>query len=150
MVHCRRARIDDAQTIAEFQILMAAETEGLALDRATVIKGVRAVFEVQSRGVYWVAEEDGRVVGALLTTYEWSDWRNATVWWIHSVYVVPECRGRGVYRSLYLTVKSEVEKSPDLAGLRLYVDKRNVNAQKTYDAMGMSGDHYQLYEWMKC
>jgi len=148
-VLCRPARVKEAPTIAEFQIRMAAETEDLVLDWETVTQGVQAVFEDRAKGTYWVAEKDGQVVASLLITPEWSDWRNATVWWIQSVYVVPESRGQGVYRSLYLTIKTEVEKAHNLSGLRLYVDKRNANAQKTYEALGMSGDHYLLYEWLK-
>lgn len=145
----REARREDAGTIAAFQIRMAAESEGLSLDPATVAKGVDAVLLDPSKGRYYVAEADGQVVGSLLTIPEWSDWRNATVLWIHSVYIVPEARRRGVFRRLYGELKRRVEEGAGLAGLRLYVDKTNEAAQRVYRALGMTCDHYDLYEWMK-
>lgn len=145
----RPAVAADAPAIVDFQVAMAAETEGLALDRPTVEMGVAAVFADAAKGRYWVAEAEGRVVGSLLTTFEWSDWRNATVLWIQSVYVVPEARGRGVYRALHEHLKQAVETSPDLAGLRLYADHRNAAAQRVYERLGMSREHYAMFEWMK-
>ena len=148
-IHVRPAATVDAPAVVEFQIAMAAETEGLVLDRPTVERGVAAVFADPAKGRYWVAEAEGRVVGCLLTTPEWSDWRNATVLWIQSVYVEPEARGRGVYRSLYEHLKQAVESSPGLAGLRLYVDHRNAAAQRVYERLGMSREHYAMFEWMR-
>jgi RimJ/RimL family protein N-acetyltransferase len=145
----RAAEPADAAAIAGFQLLMARETEGLELDRATLDCGVAAVFADPARGAYWVAERGGAIVGSLLTTHEWSDWRDGTVLWIQSVYVVPEERGRGVYRALYERVRRQVEESPGLKGIRLYVDRRNAAAQRVYERLGMSREHYELFEWMK-
>lgn len=139
----------DIPVIAESQVKMALETENLKLDPATVDKGVSAIFDDPSKGKYWLAEVDGSVVGCLLTVPEWSDWRNGTVLWIHSVYVHPDFRKQGIYKKLYQHLKQMVEESPELRGLRLYVDKGNVKAQKVYEALGMSGEHYHLYEWLK-
>jgi GNAT superfamily N-acetyltransferase len=149
MINIRKARPGDSQRIVELQLQMAKETEGLELDRNTVIKGVRGVFDEPTRGTYWVVEEKGRVLGALLTIPEWSDWRNGTVLWIHSLYIVPEARKRGVFKKLYLNLKRQVEQSEELMGLRLYVDKQNKSAQQVYEKMGMNKDHYELYEWLK-
>ena len=149
MIEVRPARPDDAAAIADFQIRMAHESEGMALDPATVSRGVRAVFDDPAKGGYWVAEEAGRVVACLLTIPEWSDWRNATVLWIHSLYVVPEARRRGVFRALFTTLKGMVERSPELAGLRLYVEKGNAAARTVYETLGMTAEHYDLYEWLK-
>jgi ribosomal protein S18 acetylase RimI-like enzyme len=139
----------DIATIADYQLKMAFETEALKLDPETVNKGVSAVFDDPAKGKYWLAEVEGNVVGCLLTVPEWSDWRNGTVLWIHSVYVLPDFRGQGVYRKLYQHLKDMVEKSSELRGLRLYVDKSNTKAQKVYEVLGMSGEHYHLYEWLK-
>jgi len=139
----------DAPAIVEFQILMARETEDLELDRETITGGVDAVFADSAKGTYWLAERDGRIAGCLLTTYEWSDWRNGTVLWIQSVYVPPEERGRGIYRALYEHLKRRVEREPDLKGIRLYVDRRNAVAQRVYARLGMTREHYDLFEWMK-
>lgn len=139
----------DIEIIADFQLKMALETENLKLDLPTVIKGVTAVMDDPSKGKYWVAEINGEVTGCLLTVNEWSDWRNGTVLWIHSVYVLPQMRKSGAFKALYQHLKNMVNESPDLRGLRLYVDKTNLNAQKVYESLGMSGEHYHLFEWLK-
>ncbi len=140
----------DIDTISTFQIQMAYETEnGLRLDPPTVTKGVAAVMDDPTKGKYWLAEADGVVVGCLLTVPEWSDWRNGTILWIHSVYVIPQARNQGVYRALYTYLKEMIESSSDFRGLRLYVDKTNKSAQRVYEKLGMDGTHYHLYEWMR-
>ena len=149
MIEIRRGRREDAPYIIDFQIRMAKEAEDLTLDRPTVEKGVQAVFEDPHKGAYWIAELDGEVAGCLLTVPEWSDWRNGTVLWIHSVYVIPSARRRGIFRMMYENLKTTVEQSADLRGLRLYVERENERAQKTYHAMGMDGNHYKLFEWMR-
>lgn len=139
----------DVQTIADFQVHMALETEGMKLDPPTVLKGVQAVIDDPSKGKYWVAEDGKQVVGCLLTVPEWSDWRNATVLWIHSVYVIPSARKLGVYRALYERVRQHVEENPSAyRGIRLYVDKTNQAAKEVYTKLGMNGEHYHLFEWM--
>jgi len=149
MIKIRKAKSGDSERIVELQLKMARETEGLRLNKDVVSKGVRGVFQQPARGTYWVAEEKGQILGSLLAIPEWSDWRNGTVLWIHSLYVVPEARGRGVFKKLYLSLTKQVMESPELVGLRLYVDKQNKSAQKIYEKMGMSRDHYELYEWLK-
>lgn len=148
-LHIRAAAPGDAPAIVDFQLRMARETEELELDLATVTRGVAAVFADPGKGAYWVAERDGRAVASLLTTFEWSDWRDGVVLWIQSVYVIPEERGRGAYRALYEHLKRRVEESPELKGIRLYVDKRNAAAQAVYQKLGMTREHYELFEWMK-
>lgn len=149
MITVRPGRRDDAPKIVDFQIWLAQESEHLALDRDVVIRGVQAVFDDPSKGAYWIAESDGVQVGCLLTVPEWSDWRNGTVLWVHSVYVVPEMRRRGVFRAMYATLKQAVEASSDLRGLRLYVEQENGRAQAVYREMGMSDARYRLFEWMR-
>ncbi|MFO7900872.1 MAG: GNAT family N-acetyltransferase [Planctomycetota bacterium] len=149
MIEIRRARPRDASTIVGFQVRMARETEGMELDPATVERGVQAVFDDPSKGAYWLAELDGEVVASTLVLPEWSDWRNGIVLWIHSLYVVPPARRRGVFRALFLHLKRRVQRSDGLKGLRLYVDRRNRVAQAAYEAMGLSRERYQLYEWLE-
>lgn len=144
----RPAEPAEAPTLVAFQLAMARETEDLELDRSTVEAGVEAVFRDPARGRYWVAVLDGRIVASLLTTPEWSDWRNGTVLWIQSVYVSPGARRRGVYRAMYATLRRRVGEDPSLKGLRLYVETDNIAAQQTYEALGMSRERYLLYEWM--
>ena len=148
MIKVRSGEKTDAKTIVDFQLWMAEETEDFELDRPTVERGVQAVFDDPARGAYWVAESDGKVVGCLLTVPEWSDWRNGTVLWIHSVYVLPQVRRKGVFRAMYEALRAQVETSDDLRGLRLYVEHENEVAQRTYEDMGMDGSHYKMFEWM--
>lgn len=145
----REASLGDAKSIIDFQIKMAWETEKINLDRAILEKGVISVFNDPNKGTYFVAEADGDVVASLLITFEWSDWRNGTVWWIQSVYVVEAFRGKGIFAKMYQFLVEKVKKIPSLAGLRLYVDATNETAKKVYGRLGMNGDHYQLYEWLK-
>ncbi|MFZ2285631.1 MAG: GNAT family N-acetyltransferase [Bacteroidales bacterium] len=147
MITIKKASPDDATDIIAFQQAMAMETEGVELKGEVVANGVMAVFSDGNKGEYYVAEENGAVVASLMITYEWSDWRNASVWWFQSVYVIPSYRRLGVFRMMYDHVKKEgIERG--IAGLRLYVDAGNTRAQKTYEAMGMNGAHYRTFEWM--
>ena len=148
MIVIRKAAPSDTPSIIDFQLKMAWETEELKLDPETVKKGVNAVFENNSRGQYYVAEEDGNLIASLLITNEWSDWRNRNVWWLQSVYVLPEYRRRGVFRLMYNHIRLLAEKN-DIAGLRLYVETKNSAAKKTYESLGMSSEHYSFYEWMR-
>ncbi len=148
MITIRKARKQDADHIIDFQEKMAWETEKMILPGETVSLGVHAVFSNPELGQYWIAEEEGQVVASLLITYEWSDWRNTNVWWFQSVYVILSHRRKGIFRSMYLHIRAEAEKT-GVAGLRLYVEKNNAGAQKTYESLGMKRDHYAMYEWMK-
>lgn len=145
----REAVPGDAPVIAAFQLAMALETEQLMLDPEVVEKGVTAVFGRPELGCYYVAEKEGEILGSLLTTYEWSDWRNGTVLWIQSVYVLPHYRRMGVYRILYGHLREKVEGDPGWRGIRLYADKTNETAHAAYRTLGMSSDHYLTFEWMK-
>jgi len=144
----RRAIPKDAEVIIDFQQKMAWETEQMTLVPEIIVKGVNAVFIDSTRGQYWVADDNGNVVASLLITYEWSDWRNTNVWWFQSVYVLPEFRRTGIFRSMYKHIKNEADKY-GIAGLRLYVETNNLRAQHTYEALGMKSLHYKMYEWMK-
>ena len=128
---------------------MAAETENVQLDKNTVTKGVSAVIEDPAKGQYYVAEKKGKIIGSLLTTFEWSDWRNGTVLWIQSVYILPEFRRKGVYSNMYKHIKARVLENEKLNGIRLYADKDNDVAHKTYLKLGMNPDHYITFEWLK-
>ena len=145
----RPARVEEAATLVDFQLRMASETEQLALHRPTVEQGVAELFRNPQRGQYWVALVDGAIAGCMLIQQEWSDWRNGSVLWIHSVYVEPAMRKRGIFTAMYHHLQQQVQSDPNLKGLRLFVDRTNVNAQRRYQALGMSDDHYRLFEWLK-
>jgi ribosomal protein S18 acetylase RimI-like enzyme len=142
----RPARAGDLAAIAAFNAAMAEETEGRALDRAVLERGVGHAFEDPARGRYFVAEEGGRVVGCLMITTEWSDWRDGWFWWIQSVYVASEARGRGVYAALHGHVRAAARAAGDVVGLRLYAERHNERAQRTYRRLGMAETGYLLFE----
>ena len=145
-VHIRRAEPDDAHFIAESNIAMALETEGMALDAGVVGPGVAAVLADDSLGFYLVAEIGGQLAGQLMVTYEWSDWRNGLWWWIQSVYVRPEYRRRGVYSDLHRRVEEMARAAGGACGLRLYVEQENTRAQKVYQSLDMYNTRYHMYE----
>ena len=136
----------DQQTIADFNAAMGLESEGVTLDTNTLRDGVAAALADPVKAFYLLAEADGHPVGQLMVTTEWSDWRNGWIWWIQSVYVIPERRRQGVYRSLYGRLTKMANDRGDIRGMRLYVMRDNWRAKRTYEALGMSHSHYDLYE----
>ena len=144
----RIAKAEDANSLVEFNQAMALETEGKRLNADILKNGVEAVFYDKSKGFYVVAEEDEQIVGGLMVTFEWSDWRNGWFWWIQSVYILPDFRGRKIYSLLYEFVKNKAAAQGNICGFRLYVEKENVTAQKVYEKLGMQSSHYLMYEEM--
>lgn len=159
LVAIEPATRDDLAAIAAFQIAMAMESEGCHLDFDTVRKGVAHVllknpgsepgFRLASEIPFYLIARHAQQgpVGCLLVQSEWSDWRNGVVWWIHSVYLMPEARALGLFRAMYDTVE-KLAQEQNIRGLRLYVDKRNTHAQRVYLSVGMSAEHYDMYERM--
>ncbi|MDN4165633.1 GNAT family N-acetyltransferase [Cytophagales bacterium LB-30] len=145
----RSAQEKDLPQLVAFQLAMALETENLQLDPAVLTQGMQAVLSDANKGAYFVAEMEGKVVGSLMITYEWSDWRNGMVWWIQSVFVDKDFRGKGVYKALYTHIQDLVKADEKIRGIRLYVDKTNTSAQAVYKKLGMNGEHYATFEWMK-
>ena len=144
----RLARKEDASAMVEFNQAMALETEGKTLDAQILTSGVNAVFHDDKKGFYVVAEDEGKIVGGLMVTFEWSDWRDGWFWWIQSVYILPDYRGKSIYSLLYQFVKNEAEKQGNVCGFRLYVEKENERAQKVYEKLGMEETYYLMYEEM--
>lgn len=145
----RKATTDDIEILIRFQQQMAMETENVQLATDTLRKGIEAMFTDAGKGNYYVAEDNAKVIGCLMVTNEWSEWRNKNVWWLQSVFIEEEFRGKGVFRKMYESLKAEASSRKDIAGIRLYVEKNNVRAQKTYASLGMNGDHYTVFEWIK-
>ena len=145
-LNLRAADARDLDVLVEFNAAMAIETEALNLDRERLRAGVAALLADPAKGRYRVAERAGAVVGALMLTREWSDWRCGDWWWIQSVYVRADARRAGVFRALFDSVAAEARANPDVCGLRLYVERDNLRAQATYRALGMDETHYRLFE----
>lgn len=144
-VQIKQGTLHEVCDIAQFQVDMAFESENTLLDINTLIPGVKAAITDPQKGTYLVAIDNGQAIGSLLLTKEWSDWNNSYYWWIQSVYVKPEHRRKGIYRSLYAKAK-EMARQDGAAQIRLYVDKTNLRGQQTYQALGMQESHYLMYE----
>lgn len=143
----RPATFDDVAVIVEFNRRLAWESEGKRLDPETLQRGVRGLLGDPLRGAYSLADVGGRVVGQLMRTFEWSDWRNGVIWWLQSVYVDPEFRSRGVFRTLFEHLQTEALATDGVVGLRLYVEQENASAQEVYRKLGMREGGYLVMEW---
>jgi len=146
----RPAQLGDLDHLIDFSMAMALETEGRTLERSRLRQGILGILRDSTRGFFRVAEttdrEGARLVGQMMVTYEWSDWRNATFWWIQSVYVPPECRRQGVYRAMHDAIRCEARTTPGVCGIRLYVEETNQAAQQAYRQAGLRLSSYQVYE----
>jgi GNAT superfamily N-acetyltransferase len=142
----RRAGPADAPILIEFNLRLAEETEHVSLEPAVLAAGVSAGLSDPHKALYFVAEESGTVVGQLMLTREWSDWRNGWLWWIQSVYVRPEARRRGVFRALYQHVHEAARADPEVVGLRLYMERDNHVARQTYLGLGMELVPYVVFQ----
>jgi ribosomal protein S18 acetylase RimI-like enzyme len=145
-INIRKAVLDDAVVIAENNYRIAFETENIRFDKETLLKGAENVIKDESKGIYFLAEEDGRIIGQLMVTKEWSDWRNGEFWWIQSVHVSEEYRRKGVFRRLFEYLSEYASAQRNICGIRLYVEKDNKIAQNTYSTLGMKETYYRIYE----
>ena len=145
-IKVRIARCEDANTIARFTRQMALETENLVLTPETVLNGVQTALNDDRHGFYAVATSQIRVIGCLMVTYEWSDWRNCVQWWLQSVYVDKDFRRKGVFSALYRFTINLALQHEHVCGVRLYVDKSNRSAIETYKELGMKQTDYQIFE----
>ncbi len=142
----RQATQDDRDVLVHFQIAMAQESEDKGLDATVLGHGIQHLFDHPDEGFYLVAEIAGSTAGALMVTYEWSDWRNGRFWWIQSVYVDAKFRRRGIYSALHQWVRRAAMADTDACGIRLYVERENHSAQATYHALDMTETNYRLFE----
>jgi len=145
-IKIRKAALGDLPVIADFNVRLAHESEDLALDAVRVEAGVGAVLIDPAKGIYYVAEVAGAVAGQVMITYEWSDWRNGTIWWVQSVYVKPEFRHAGVFRALFNHLQSLARSREDVCTLRLYVHADNTRASRSYERLGMTRTKYEVFE----
>jgi GNAT superfamily N-acetyltransferase len=145
-VQIRRATSADEGVLVAYNAALAWETEQKRLDPAVLTAGIRAVLADPAKGFYTVAETGGEVVGQVMVTFEWSDWRNGWFWWIQSVYVREDARRGGVLRALYHEVRRQAEADPGVIGLRLYFERENTRAVQAYRSLGMADTPYLVLE----
>lgn len=146
-INVRKTTIEDAKIIVEFNQLMAIETENKKLADDVISSGVKRLMQRPEYGFYLVAENtEHTVVGTCMVTMEWSDWRDGLFWWVQSVYVKSDYRKQGIYSAMYNKIRELAAEEPDVYGFRLYVEKDNLIAQKTYEKLGMKATDYLLYE----
>jgi GNAT superfamily N-acetyltransferase len=145
----REAKLEDLEKIVAFNIQMAKETEGKILEKNIVREGVKAVLNNKIKGFYLMAEDNKtnkKLVGQLMITFEWSDWRNKNFWWIQSVYVDQKYRNKKVFSQLFRTVTKMALSQKSVCGLRLYTGKNNYSAKQVYESLGMKKTLYEIYE----
>jgi GNAT superfamily N-acetyltransferase len=142
----RLAQFADWPVIADFNTRLAEETEGKRLEPDTIAQGVRTLLSQPQHGRYFVALSEGRIVGQIMHTREWSDWRNGEIWWIQSVYVPSKLRHQGIFRALFTHLGNLAQTSPDVIGLRLYVEEHNSRAQEAYATLGLKRTGYAMME----
>ncbi|TAL69175.1 MAG: GNAT family N-acetyltransferase [Bacteroidetes bacterium] len=145
-INIRLAELKDRDTLVNFNLALAKETEGQKLSKDVLEKGVEAVLKNSNLGFYLIAEKGNQIIGSLMITNEWSDWRNGMFWWIQSVYVHPDFRRKGIYTKLYGHVKDLISGKANVLGFRLYVEKKNVTAITAYKSLGMKKTAYRLFE----
>ena len=146
VIEVRNATLADAERIAEYNRLLALESEDKVLDMATLTAGVKRGLARPELCRYFVATADGRPVATTMVTYELTDWRNGVLWWLQSVYVEPEFRRHGVFRAIYRFIEAEARRHGEVRGLRLYVHRENERAIRTYESLGMEKAEYEFYE----
>lgn len=138
------AKPTDADAIAAQNISLARESEDISLQPRTVLAGVKALLSDEKKGFYIIAEDDGIIIGQMMVTVEWSDWRNKQIWWVQSVYVQQEYRKKRVFSRLLQYVKQKA-RTQNVAFLRLYVHKENKSALIVYERTGWTLDPYLFY-----
>jgi GNAT superfamily N-acetyltransferase len=145
MAQIRTATLADLPFLHANNMALAWESEAKRLDPATLEKGLTNLLQDPGKGFYIIAEIDGQPVGNLMITVEWSDWRNAPMWWFQSVYILPNFRGKHIFSAMYHYIR-DLASTEGARELRLYVEKENIHAQHIYQAMGMQAGHYLMFE----
>lgn len=145
-VRIRKAATGDVTTVVEFHAQLAQESESVALDKDLARRGVEDVLADPSKGVYWLAEVNGAVVGQVLLTTEWNDWRDGFFWWIQGAFVKKEWRGRGVFHALFDFVQEQAAEHRDVCGVRLCIEVQNIRAKRVCESLGLEATHHEVYE----
>ena len=144
-INIRKAHKNDLAILVNNNQALAQETEALELNKDVLQDGIKQALK-RKECHYFVAVMAGKVVGQTMITYEWSDWRNGIIWWVQSVYVHPNYRKQGVFRSLFLHIENLARNHPKVKAIRLYVMSSNNIGKLTYQSLGMNDLGYIVFE----
>jgi ribosomal protein S18 acetylase RimI-like enzyme len=140
----RRAKLADLEQLVEFTLSEAKGAEGISLNQEQARTGIRAALEDESVALYWVLEHSHQeLIGNISVVKEWSNWKAGFYWWVQSLYIKPEHRGRGLMKRLIQTVR-EAAREGEALDLRLYVHKNNERAIKAYVKSGFVDADYRI------
>jgi len=137
----REATHADLETIVGFTVREADEAEGVELSGDEVRRGVRGGLEDPGLARYWVAESpEGDVVAATSVVTEWSNFHGGEYWWIQSLFIVPEHRGRGLVERV-MDFLADAARTAGALDLRLQVHQSNQRALRAYQRCGFTAAH---------
>ncbi len=142
----RAGRPGDLETLVQYNLALARETESLTLDAAVLRSGVEKALARPESSRYFVAEAKEKVIGQTMVTFEWSDWRDGFIWWLQSVYVHPDHRSQGVFHKIYSHIEQEARKDQAARAIRLYVMEDNARGMGAYKKAGLAPSGYVVYE----
>ena len=149
----RMATLQDLDIIIENNIKLAMEFENiedcpLKIEKQIVKKGVKRVLENENLGFYFICKEKEALIGQVLITYEWSDWRNQMIWWLHRIYVTPKWRKKGALKKIIKKLDELAEKK-NVYAMRLYLHSNNKNAIYAYEKTGWEKLPFKIYTHKK-
>lgn len=138
------AKLQDAYKIAQNNIMLAEESENMKIQYEKVLKGVRGIIADKKKGFYLVIEQENEILGQIMVTYEWSDWRGKNIWWLQSIYVQEKWRRKGLMGKMLEEIK-KMSREYDVFAIRLYVHEGNKNAIEAYEHIGMEKSPYYIF-----
>jgi ribosomal protein S18 acetylase RimI-like enzyme len=139
----RPATPEDADILVAYTLSEALDAERRTLSRSDVQRGVAGGFATPPKARYWVAESAGSIVASTSIVTEWSNFRGGDYWWIQSLYIAPEHRGKGLVDVLLRFLVDEA-KAGGALDLRLYGYNTNARALRAYQRFGFREAPYLI------
>lgn len=139
----RRAGLADLEQLTAFTLAEAAEAEGMPKHQPDVRAGIRTALLDDDVAMYWLLEHAGVAIGHASIVKEWSDWHAGYYWWIQSMYLDPQHRGRGLMPRLLGAIR-ECAREHHALQLRLYVHRENSRAIRAYQLAGFNDSDYRI------
>lgn len=139
----RPATPEDADILVAYTLSEALDAERRTLSRSDVQRGVAGGFATPPKARYWVVESAGSIVASTSIVTEWSNFRGGDYWWIQSLYIVPEHRGKGLV-DVVLRFLVDEAKAGGALDLRLYGYNTNARALRAYQRFGFREAPYLI------